>query len=170
MLWHVLDLTVAIFRELSLTCAAYVLTYTSRSCFTPGIHSSTKNILAGPDIKPRTVGESQAKANQTRNSAEEVGVAGPHTSPTTRRHSKSSLRMESSGHQILWQAPNNMAQNNPGRDKTARQNMEWSQRTRQESSQMAKLCEGPMFPTGMMGHYYYYYYYYYIPQKVTFPI
>jgi hypothetical protein len=23
----------------------------------------TKNILAGPDIKPRTVGESQAKAN-----------------------------------------------------------------------------------------------------------
>jgi hypothetical protein len=25
---------------------------------------------------------------------------------------------------------------------------------------MAKLCEGPMFPRGMMGHYYYYYYYY----------
>jgi hypothetical protein len=24
---------------------------------------TTKNILAGPDIKPRTVGESQAKAN-----------------------------------------------------------------------------------------------------------
>jgi hypothetical protein len=45
---------------------------------------NTKNILAGPDIKPRTVGESQTKANWTWNSAEEVGVAGPHTSPTTR--------------------------------------------------------------------------------------
>jgi hypothetical protein len=35
--------------------------------------------------------------------------------------------------------------------------MERSQSTRQESCQMAKLCEGPMFPGGMMGHYYYYY-------------
>jgi hypothetical protein len=25
---------------------------------------NTKNILAGPDIKPRTVGDSQAKANR----------------------------------------------------------------------------------------------------------
>jgi hypothetical protein len=36
--------------------------------------------------------------------------------------------------------------------------MECSQSTRQESCQMEKLCEGPMFPGGMMGHYYYYYY------------
>jgi hypothetical protein len=36
--------------------------------------------------------------------------------------------------------------------------MERSQSTRQESCQMAKFCEGPMFPGGMMGHYYYYYY------------
>jgi len=52
---------------------------------------NTENILAGQDMKLRTVGESYAKANQTRNSAEEVGVAGPHTSPTTRWYSKSSL-------------------------------------------------------------------------------
>ena len=41
------------------------------------------------------------------------GVAGIHTSPTTRRHNKSSFRMESSGNQIPRQTPNNMAQNNP---------------------------------------------------------
>jgi hypothetical protein len=41
------------------------------------MHSQNiEDILAGPDIKQRTVGESQAKANRTRNSAEEVGVAG----------------------------------------------------------------------------------------------
>jgi hypothetical protein len=51
-------------------------------------------IIRHPDIKPRTVGESQAKANWIRNSVEEVGVAGPHTLLTTRWHSKSSPRME----------------------------------------------------------------------------
>jgi len=34
---------------------------------------NTENILAGPDNKPRTVAESQAKANWIRNLAEEVG-------------------------------------------------------------------------------------------------
>ena len=34
---------------------------------------NNENILAGPDIKSRTLGESYAKANRTRNSAEEVG-------------------------------------------------------------------------------------------------
>jgi hypothetical protein len=38
------------------------------------MHSQNiEDILAGPDIKQRTVGESQAKVNRTRNSAEEVG-------------------------------------------------------------------------------------------------
>jgi hypothetical protein len=33
---------------------------------------------------------------------------------------------------------------------------------------MEKLCEGPMFPGGMMGHYYYYYYYYYYYMKTMY--
>jgi len=82
-----------------------------------------------------------------------------HTLPTTRRHSKNSYRMESSRNQIPRQTPNNMVQNNPWRNQTSRQNMEWSQSTRQKPCQMDKLCEGPMFPWGMMGNYYYYYYY-----------
>ena len=40
MFLHVSAFTVAIFRELSLACAAYVLTNTGWSSFTPGIHSS----------------------------------------------------------------------------------------------------------------------------------
>ena len=92
--------------------------------------------------------------DRTRNSAEEVGVAGTHTSSTTRRHSKSSYRMEPSGNQTSGQTPNNMAQNNPWRDQTSRQNMEWNQSTRQKPCQMAQLCEGPMFPWGMTGNYY----------------
>ena len=116
---------------------------------------NTENILAGPDIKPRTVGESQAKASWIINSAEEVGVAGPHTSPTTRWRSKSSPRMEPPGNQTPRQTPNSMAQNNPRRDETSRQNMERSQSTHQKPCQMAKLCEGPMFPWGMVGNYIY---------------
>ena len=77
---------------------------------------NTENILAGPDIKPKTVGKSQAEANWIRNLAEEVGVAGPHTSLTTRWHSKISLTMEPPGNRIPRQTPNNMAQNNPRRD------------------------------------------------------
>ena len=73
---------------------------------------NTENILPGPDIRPRTVGESQAKASWIRNSAEEVGVAGPHTSPTTRWHSKSSPKLEPPGNQT----PNNMEQKNPWTD------------------------------------------------------
>ena len=71
-------------------------------------------------------------------------------------HSKSSYRMDPSGNQIPRQTPNNMAQNNPWRDQISRQNMEWSQSTRQKPCQMAKLCEGPMFPWGKTGNYYYY--------------
>jgi hypothetical protein len=82
-------------------------------------------------------------------------MAGPHTSPTSRWHSKSSPGMEPSRAQIPRPSPNNMAQNNPRRDKASRQNMEWSQCTSQKSSQMAKLCEGPMFPRGMKGNYIY---------------
>jgi hypothetical protein len=45
--------SVLIFLDnLVLFYCTYVLTY-------------IKNILAGPDIKPRTVGENQAKANRT---------------------------------------------------------------------------------------------------------
>jgi hypothetical protein len=89
------------------------------------MHSlNIEDILAGPDIKQITVGESQAKANRTRNSAEEEGVAAPHTSLTSRRHSKSSPGMEPSRIQITRSSPNNMAQNNPRRDQASRQNME----------------------------------------------
>jgi hypothetical protein len=59
-------------------------------------------------------------------------VAGPHTSPTFRRHSKSSLGMEPSRMQITRPSPNNMAQNNPWRDQASRQNVEWSQSTSQK--------------------------------------
>jgi hypothetical protein len=83
-----------------------------------------EDILAGADIKQRTVGESQTKASRTRNSTEEVAVAGPHISPTSRRHSKSSTGMEPSRIQITRPTPNNMAENNPRRDQAARQNME----------------------------------------------
>jgi hypothetical protein len=122
------------------------------------MHSQNiEDILAGPDIKQRTVGESQAKANRTRNSPEEVEVAGPHTSPTSRRHNKSSPGMEPPRIQITRPSPNNMAQNNPRRDQALRQNMEWSQSTSQKSSQMAILREGPMFPRGMKGNYIYTY-------------
>jgi hypothetical protein len=83
-----------------------------------------EDILAGRDIKQRTVGESQIKASRTRNLKEEVGEAGPHTSPTSRRHSKSSPGMEPPRIQIPTLTTCNMAQNNPRRDQAARQNME----------------------------------------------
>jgi hypothetical protein len=89
-------------------------------------------------------------------------VAGPHTSPISRRHSKSSPGMEPSRIQIMRPSPNNMAQNNPRRDQASRQNMQWSQSTGQKSSQMAKRFEGPMFPRGMKGNYIYIYIYIYI--------
>ena len=47
----------------------------------------------------KNCGESQAKAIWIGNLAQEVGVAGSHTSPTTRWHSKSSPRMEPLGNQ-----------------------------------------------------------------------
>jgi hypothetical protein len=59
---------------------------------------NTENILAGPDIKPRTVGKSQAKGNWIRNSAEEEwGGWATHTSPTTRWHRKAALEWNPQG-------------------------------------------------------------------------